>query len=119
MHKLNCTYYSALAEDDERYLAARAIQLFARGVPQIYYVGLLAGANDHGAVERTGEGRAINRHDYTGDEIEGALGRPVVKRVVDLVRLRNTHRAFDGVSSASTTAMTTRSDSVGRMEEKH
>ena len=32
--------------DDDRYLAARAIQLFARGVPQIYYVGLLAGAND-------------------------------------------------------------------------
>ena len=47
MHQLNCTYYSALGEDDERYLAARAIQLFARGVPQIYYVGLLAGANDH------------------------------------------------------------------------
>ena len=58
VHQLNCTYYSALGEDDERYLVARAIQLFARGVPQIYYVGLLAGANDHAAVERTGEGRA-------------------------------------------------------------
>ena len=31
VHQLNCTYYSALGEDDERYLAARAIQLFARG----------------------------------------------------------------------------------------
>ena len=51
--------------DDERYLAARAIQLFARGVPQIYYVGLLAGENDR--VRRAkGEGRAINRHDYRG-----------------------------------------------------
>ena len=39
VHQLNCTYYSALGEDDDRYLAARAIQLFARGVPQIYYVG--------------------------------------------------------------------------------
>ena len=29
-----------------------------RGVPQIYYVGLLAGENDAAAVERTGEGRA-------------------------------------------------------------
>jgi len=96
VHQLNCTYYSALGDDDERYLAARAIQLFARGVPQIYYVGLLAGANDHEAVDRTGEGRAINRHDYTAGEIEAALDRPVVKRVVDLVRLRNTHRAFDG-----------------------
>ena len=43
VHQLNCTYYSALGCDDDRYLAARAIQLFARGVPQIYYVGLLAG----------------------------------------------------------------------------
>ncbi len=96
VHQLNCTYYSALGEDDERYLAARAIQLFARGVPQIYYVGLLAGANDHASVERTGEGRAINRHDYTSGEIESALDRPVVRRIVDLVRLRNTHPAFDG-----------------------
>ena len=73
VHQLNCTYYSALGGDDERYLAARAIQLFARGVPQIYYVGLLAGANDHAAVERTGEGRAINRHDYTRARSTAAL----------------------------------------------
>ena len=96
VHQLNCTYYSALGDDDERYLAARAIQLFARGVPQIYYVGLLAGRNDHAAVERTGEGRAINRHDYTTGEIEAALDRSVVRRLVDLVRLRNTHPAFVG-----------------------
>ena len=30
VHQLNCTYYSALGEDDDRYIAARAIQLFAR-----------------------------------------------------------------------------------------
>jgi sucrose 6(F)-phosphate phosphorylase len=96
VHQLNCTYYSALACDDDRYLAARAIQLFAKGVPQIYYVGLLAGENDQAAVERTGEGRAINRHDYTMDEIEAALRRPVVGRLLELVRLRNTHPAFEG-----------------------
>jgi sucrose phosphorylase len=96
VHQLNCTYYSVLGDDDERYVAARAIQLFARGVPQIYYVGLLAGANDHESVERTGEGRAINRHDYTWSEIEVALDRSVVKRLVELIRLRNTHPAFDG-----------------------
>lgn len=96
VHQLNCTYYSALGADDERYLAARAIQLFARGVPQIYYVGLLAGENDLAAVDRTGEGRAINRHDYTEAEIEAALRRPVVGRLLELVRLRNTHPAFEG-----------------------
>jgi len=96
VHQLNCTYYSALDEDDDRYLAARAIQLFAPGVPQIYYVGLLAGANDHEAVARSGEGRAINRHDYTSAEIDESLRRPVVRGVIDLVRLRNIHPAFGG-----------------------
>jgi sucrose 6(F)-phosphate phosphorylase len=96
VHQLNCTYYSALSCDDERYVAARAIQLFAKGVPQMYYVGLLAGENDTAAVERTGDGRSINRHDYTIEEVDNALGRPVVRRVLELVRLRNTHPAFDG-----------------------
>jgi sucrose phosphorylase len=102
VHQLNCTYYSALACDDERYVAARAIQLFAKGVPQVYYVGLLAGANDDAAVDRTGDGRAINRHDYHADEIDEALRRPVVGRFVDLVRLRNRHPAFDGEMCAAT-----------------
>ena len=96
VHQLNCTYYSAMGGDDERYLAARAIQLFARGVPQVYYVGLLAGENDVVALERTGEGRAVNRHDYSVTEIEAALERPVVRRLLELVRLRNTHPAFGG-----------------------
>ncbi len=96
VHQLNCTYYSALGEDDARYLAARAVQLFARGVPQLYYVGLLAGANEHDAVARTGEGRAINRHDYSIGEIEATLQRPVVRRLLELVRLRRRHPAFDG-----------------------
>ncbi len=96
IHQLNCTYYSALDRDDDRYLAARAIQLFARGVPQIYYVGLLAGENDFLAVDQTGEGRAINRHDFSLEEVTGALDRPVVKKLLELIRLRNTHPAFDG-----------------------
>ena len=96
VHQLNCTYYSALGADDDRYVAARAIQLFARGVPQLYYVGLLAGENDLAAVERTGEGRAINRHDYSAAEIEAALTQPVVHRILELVLLRREHAAFDG-----------------------
>jgi sucrose phosphorylase len=96
VHQLNCTYYSALDRDDDRYVAARAIQLFARGVPQVYYVGLLAGENDHQAVTETGDGRSINRHDYTVSEVEAAIRRPVVQRILDLVRLRNVEPAFSG-----------------------
>lgn len=95
-HQLNCTYYSALDEDDERYLAARAIQLFAKGVPQIYYVGLLAGSNDYDAVEKTGEGRAVNRHDYSTSEVHDALDRKVVRDLMELTKLRNSHPAFVG-----------------------
>jgi sucrose 6(F)-phosphate phosphorylase len=96
VHQLNCTYHAALGCDDDRTVAARAIQLFAKGVPQVYYVGLLAGENDTAAVERTGDGRAINRHDFTAGEVAEALGRPVVRRILELVQLRNTHPAFDG-----------------------
>lgn len=96
VHQLNCTYYSALGANDDRYLAARAIQLFARGVPQVYYVGLLAGENDQLAMEQTGEGRAINRHDYTLAEIGDALEGHVVQRQLELIRLRNGHPAFEG-----------------------
>lgn len=96
VHQLNCTYYSALDRDDDRYVAARAIQLFARGVPQVYYVGLLAGENDHQAVTESGDGRSINRHDYTVSEVKAAIRRPVVRRILDLVRLRNVEPAFSG-----------------------
>jgi sucrose phosphorylase len=114
VHQLNCTYYSALGSDDDRYLAARAIQLFAPGVPQVYYVGLLAGQNDHAAVARTGEGRAINRHDYTLAEIDRQLQRPVVQRLTELIALRNTHPAFDGSLSVELA-----SDSALRMAWTH
>lgn len=94
-HQINCTYYSALGDDDA-YLTARAIQFFAPGVPQVYYVGLLAGENDQAAVECTGEGRAINRHNYSTAEVEQALGRPVVQRLLKLIHFRNSCAAFDG-----------------------
>ncbi len=94
-HQVNCTYRSAIG-DDEAYVAARAIQLFAPGIPQVYYVGLLGGHNDHDAVRRTGEGRAINRHDYDRAEIDAALADPLVGRLVRLIRFRHDHPAFTG-----------------------
>ncbi|HTP57416.1 MAG TPA: sucrose phosphorylase, partial [Spirochaetia bacterium] len=96
VHQVRCSYYSALAENDDAYLAARAIQFFAPGVPQVYYAGLLAGSNDDEAVRRTGEGREINRHNFSAAEIEANAGRDVVQRLLRLIRFRNTHPAFHG-----------------------
>jgi sucrose phosphorylase len=96
LYQVNCTYYDALGRDDARYLLARAIQLFCPGVPQVYYVGLLAGENDLERLERTGVGRDVNRHAYTEEEVLAALERPVVRELCDLIRLRNTHPAFQG-----------------------
>jgi sucrose phosphorylase len=47
-------------------------------------------------VARTGHGRSINRHDYDLDEVRATLARPVVDRILKLVRLRNDHPAFEG-----------------------
>jgi sucrose phosphorylase len=96
LYQVNCSFYDALARDDRAYLIARAIQFFLPGVPQVYYVGLLAGENDMALLERSGVGRDINRHHYPRAEIDAALQRPVVQNLLDLIRLRNRHPAFGG-----------------------
>ena len=97
LYQINCTYYDAMERDDLKYLLARALQFFVPGIPQIYYVGLLAGENDMDLLQRTKIGRDINRHHYTPEEVESALQRPVVKSLCALVRLRNAHPAFQGM----------------------
>ncbi len=96
VHQIRGTIYSLMGRDDAAYFAARAIQLFTPGIPQIYYVGLLAGENDEASTLRTGEGREINRHNYTLDEIDEQVKKPVVAKLLRLIQLRNTHSAFDG-----------------------
>jgi sucrose phosphorylase len=101
LYQVNCTFYDALGRDDVAYLLCRAVQFFLPGVPQVYYVGLLAGANDMELLGRTGVGRDINRHYYTRAEIDAALEQPVVAQLLDLVRLRNSHPAFGGEFEAA------------------
>jgi sucrose phosphorylase len=72
------------------------VQFFLPGIPQVYYVGLLAGQNDLQLLESTGVGRDINRHYYGRSELEVQLTRPVVKDLISLIRLRNDHPAFSG-----------------------
>ncbi|MGN1404123.1 MAG: sucrose phosphorylase [Ruminococcus sp.] len=94
IYQVNTTYYSALGNNDDAYLLARAIQFFAPGIPQVYYVGMLAGSNDVALMERTKNGRDINRHYYSMEEVEQEQERPVVQKLKELMVLRNTHPAF-------------------------
>ena len=96
VHQIRGTIYSLMGCDDEAYFAARAIQLFTPGIPQIYYVGLLAGKNDEASVLRTGEGRELNRHNYSIEEIDEQVRRPIVAKLLRLIHLRNSHPAFNG-----------------------
>ncbi|MDG0811710.1 hypothetical protein OMP40_21825 [Cohnella rhizosphaerae] len=96
VHQIRCSYYSMLNRDDNAYLAARAIQFFAPGIPQVYYVGLLAGENDDARVQETGEGREINRHNFSPEEIELSLEKEAVQRLLKLIRFRNEYEAFQG-----------------------
>jgi len=96
IYQINCTYYSALGENDNAYITARTIQMFTPGIPQIYYVGLLAGKNDLELLETTKVGRNINRHYYDLAELETETQRPVVQRLLKLMEFRNNCPAFEG-----------------------
>lgn len=96
LYQINCTFFDAMARDERRYMLARAIQFFVPGIPQVYYVGFLAGCNDMGLLARSGVGRDINRHNYSRAEILSELKRPVVRDLLALIRLRNEHPAFAG-----------------------
>lgn len=96
LYQVNCTFYDALSRDDKKYLMARAIQLFSPGIPQVYYVGLLAGSNDMDLLSETNVGRDINRRYYSRNEIDVKLNEPVVKSLLKLLKFRNEHPSFDG-----------------------
>ncbi len=95
-YQVNATYYSALGDDDKKMLFARAIQLFMPGKPQIWYLDLFAGKNDHEAVKRAGTGghKEINRTNLSLEAINDAMNKDVVKKQLELLRFRNTNPAF-------------------------
>lgn len=95
-YQVNATYYSALGEDDAKMALARAIQMFMPGKPQVWYLDLFCGKNDHEAVRRAGPGghKEINRTNIPPEVIDGLLQNPCVLEQLDLLRLRSTHPAF-------------------------
>jgi sucrose phosphorylase len=95
-YQVNATFYSALGEDDRKMLLARAIQIFMPGKPQIWYLDLFAGKNDHEAVMKAGAGghKEINRTNLTLQQAEDALNKRIVKDQLALLRFRAAFPAF-------------------------
>lgn len=95
-YQVNATYYSALGEDDARLILARAIQIFMPGKPQVWYLDLLAGKNDHAAVEKAGPAghKEINRTNLTLDEALEKSEKSVVSRQLSLLKFRKQFPAF-------------------------
>jgi sucrose phosphorylase len=102
IYQLDITYFSALKENENAYLLARSLQMFTPGIPQVYYVGALAGKNDYASLAKfTGIkegawGRDVNRHNYTLAEIDREVQKPIVQKLLKLMEFRSTHPAFDG-----------------------
>lgn len=97
-YQVNATFFSALGEDEQKLLLARAIQLFMPGIPQVWYLDIFAGKNDYEAADKAGNGghKEINRTTLSLQDIEDGLTQDVVLNQLKLLKLRNTHIAFSG-----------------------
>lgn len=95
-YQVNATYFSALGESEKRLLFCRAVQIFMPGIPQVWYLDLFAGKNDHEAVNRAGAGghKEINRTNLSMEYAKEALKTDVVQKQLALLRFRNAFPAF-------------------------
>jgi sucrose phosphorylase len=97
-YQVNATFFSALGENEQKLLLARAIQLFMPGIPQVWYLDLFAGKNNYAAADKgvTGAHKEINRTTLLSKDIEAGLKKDIVLKQLQLIRLRNTLKAFQG-----------------------
>ena len=104
-YQVNATYFSALGEDEKKMLMARAIQLFMPGKPQVWYLDLFGGKNDHEAVKLAGPGghKEINRSNLSLERIDEEITSPLFRDQVELLRMRNSCPAFHPEAKISVT----------------
>ncbi len=97
-YQVNATFFSALGENEQKLLLARAIQMFMPGIPQVWYLDIFAGKNNYEAADKGGSAghKEINRTTLTLKDIEAGLKTNIVRNQLELIRLRNTSKAFSG-----------------------
>ena len=97
-YQVNATFFSALGENEQKLLLARAIQMFMPGIPQVWYLDISAGKTDYKAADQAGSGghKEINRTTLSMDDVASGLKSEIVKNQLQLIKLRNTLDAFSG-----------------------
>jgi sucrose phosphorylase len=105
-YQVNATFFSALGEDERKLLLARAIQMFMPGIPQVWYLDIFAGKNDYQAADKGGNSahKEINRSALDMQEIKNRVHDDIVLNQLELIRLRNTSKAFSGTVSFNETS---------------
>lgn len=93
---INATLIEALHKDQEKWLIANILHLFAPGIPQVYYNDLLAQTNDLEMFKEVGEGRSLIRHNFDMEELEQGFTIPYVEKLIKIMEFRNNFSAFNG-----------------------
>jgi sucrose phosphorylase len=87
-YEINTTWFGALNREDagetldfqvRRFVASRSIALALRGVPGIYFHGMIGTGNDPEVARKTGHNRDINRTTIDERDIEMAIEDPESK----------------------------------------
>jgi sucrose phosphorylase len=92
-YQINATFFSALGENRDKLLLARALQMFMPGIPEVWYLDLFAGVNDYDAADKGGH-KEINRTNLTLDDINRGLKTSIVQNQLQIIQFRNTFPAF-------------------------
>jgi sucrose phosphorylase len=97
-YQINATFFSALGEDEQKMLLARAIQMFMPGIPQVWYLDIFGGKNNYEAADNGGSAghKEINRTTLSIQDVTQGLKTELVKKQLEIIRLRNTSNAFLG-----------------------
>ena len=86
-------------KQEQRFICAHAIMLSIEGVPAFYIHSLLGTENDYEKLANTNNKRAINRHNWELDEIEGLLKTDshhsrIMQELKRLISIRKKQAAF-------------------------
>ena len=108
-YEINSTWFSAINLDNgddpielqvKRFVASRSIALVLRGIPGIYFHGLVGTRNDLETVMKTKSKRDINRKTLYEEELQAVLLKPqsklsqIVKKLGHLLEIRVRQSAF-------------------------